>query len=273
MIDAFIYERPAPYSSPAAKCALDVLGLLAERASALSTSEIARQLGASRSLTYRVLCELQRQHCVERANDRRYRLGLRVLELGGAYAAHSDFSQSVRSVLLELSQLTGETSNFAVLTGAEVLYMMKQEGENSIATISLVGTRLPATCSALGKVMLAQLPDRELSVRLCEPLPRSTPKSIGTMAELRRDLEWVRRHGYAVEHGESVTGRCCIAMLVRVPGQVTELSAMSVSMPEDVFAVEGANILSHLQKGRDRLNAESQARDRLEGITLIPIDK
>ena len=266
MTETFVYEQK--YSSPGARTAIEILGLLARNRSPLSTSEIARQLGISRSLAHRVLCELRSQRCVDRADDRKYRLGLRVLELGGAYAEQLDFGHSVRLAMMEVSRLTGETANFAMLEGAEVVYIMKHDGVNSVTTISLVGTRLPANCTALGKVMLAQLSDGELAERLQDPLPQSTPRSLGTLAALRADIGVIRQRGYAIERGESLAGRSCVAVRVELPGQDSAISAMSVSMSEDVFPERYEAAVSHLLDARDRLQTESRARERLEGIAV-----
>jgi IclR family KDG regulon transcriptional repressor len=265
MSDTFIYEQK--YSSPGARTAIEILSLLARSRSPLSTSEIARQLEISRSLAHRVLCELRNQRCVDRAYDRKYRLGLRVLELGGAYAGQLDFGHSVRLAMMEVSRLTGETTNFAMLEGAEVVYIMKNDSVNSVTTISLIGTRLPANCTALGKVMLARLSDEELAERLQDPLPQSTPRSLGTLAALRADLRVIRQHGYAIERGESLAGRSCVAVRVELPGQDSAISAMSVSMSEDVFLERHQAAVSHLLDARDRLQTESRARERLEGIS------
>lgn len=259
-----MYEQQ--YSSPGARAAIEILSLLARNRSPLSTSEIARQLQISRSLAHRVLCELRNQRCVDRADDRKYRLGLRVLELGGAYAGQLDFGHSVRVAMMEVSRVTGETANFAMLEGDEVVYIMKHDGVNSITTISLVGTRLPANCTALGKVMLAQLSDDELAARLHDPLPQSTPRSLGTLTELHADLVAVRERGYAIERGESLAGRSCVAVRVELPGRESAISAMSVSMSEDVFPERYETAVSYLLEARDRLRIESRARERLDGI-------
>ncbi|MGH9072850.1 MAG: IclR family transcriptional regulator [Acidimicrobiales bacterium] len=261
------------YAAPAAGCAADILGLLADQRRALSASEIAQELKATRSLVHRVLGELERREFVERTHTKTYGLGVRVLEIGGAYVAAQDFSQRARRVLHELSHRTGQTANLAVLVEMDVLYVMKQEGRDSVMTVSQVGQRLPASCTALGKALLARLPDVELARWFAgaEPLPRLTSRSLATIPALGRDLEGIRRGGYAVERGEAISGRSCLAVAVRWAGAPKNLAAISVAMDDETYDEAKEVLLAELRSAGDRLDKESVSRDVMEGgLALDP---
>lgn len=257
--------RPAKYSAPAVKCAAEILKLLAASGRQLATSEIARETASSRSLVFRVLHELEAAELVRRHGDHEFWLGMQVLELGGAYASQWDFSQTVRQTMAELATDIGETVNFAVLDGAEIVYLLKQEGRYSVTTISVVGTRLPANCTSLGKAMLSTLPEEDLENRLQPPLPASTPRSISKMADLRRALGEIRQRGYATEEGESVTGRCCVAVPIRPPGPAAGICALSVSMSQERYQAESDQIADRLVAAGGVLGREARARERLDG--------
>lgn len=260
-------DGPGRYSAPAVKCAAQILKLLAVAGRPLATSEIARETASTRSLAFRVLVELEAAGLVERHGQHEFWLGMQVLELGGAYASQWDFSQTLRRSMSELAAEIGETVNFAVLDGSEIVYVLKQEGRNSVTTISVVGTRLPANCTALGKAMLSTLPDEDLDSRLKLPLPATTPRSIATVPALKKDLAAIRARGYATEEGESVTGRCCVAVAVRPPGSPADISALSVSMSQERYQAESGPIAARLASACAALDWEARARDLLDGLS------
>ena len=205
------------YSAPAAGCAADVMLALA-REGAATLLELAGRTGATRSLLYRVLTELELRQCVARATDGRYSLGVATIELGGAYARAVPFMESVRRVLRELAFAAGETASLATLRGGDVLYLIREEGERSVFAVSAPGKLLPANATAIGKALLARRSDAAVAERLSShgpgELPRLTDRTIVTVDELLVDLARTRQRGWALEEGEAVRGRCCVAVAV-----------------------------------------------------------
>jgi DNA-binding IclR family transcriptional regulator len=112
------------YSASAVKYAAEILKLMAVSGRPLGTSEIARATESSRSLVFRVRHELEAAGFVERHGQHEFWLGMAVLELGGAYASQWDFSQTRRRFMAELAAEIGETVNFAVLDGSEIVYVL-----------------------------------------------------------------------------------------------------------------------------------------------------
>jgi DNA-binding IclR family transcriptional regulator len=253
-------QAPPAYSAPAAGCAAEILRLLARAPEARTSADIAREIGRSKSLVFRVMRELDVCDLVSRGDDGRYWLSFGVLEIGGAFLANSDFIRSAQLALRELSRQTGETSNMGVLRDLDVLYVVKQEGRNSIVTISHVGARIPAHCSALGKAILSQLADEEIVARFSETLSPMTQRSIATRADLLADLDKTRERGYAIELGESILGRCCIATWVPLAQQSDEYAGVSLSFAGENYEAASDGQLEMLLVTAQRLQREAAAR-------------
>lgn len=252
------------YSAPAAACSGELLKLLAQGHEPFSVAAIARTLGRSRSLVFRVLHELEAAELVERHRDGRYWLGISALELGGAYAMNASASDPAARTLCALSDDTGETSSLAVLSGSDIVYVQRHEGRNSIVTVSYPGKRLPATCTALGKALLAELPERRVRTMLPEHLPCLTSRSIDSLDRLLADLQEVRERGYAIDDGETLLGRTCIGVAVLRAGQ-REPAAISVSAVAEAFAERKDELLAALLHAKRRLDSEHRGLAAMSG--------
>ncbi|WP_433136181.1 IclR family transcriptional regulator [Actinomadura nitritigenes] len=250
------------YSAPAAACAAQIMRLLARQDEPCSVPEMARRLGLTKSLVFRVVSELSRHDLLERQSDARYALGFGVLELGAAMVTRNDLAAACVAILDRLAATVTETANLATLRDNDVVYLMKREGPNSRLTISHVGSRLPANCSALGKALLSTLPDDDLDAHLAQDLPRLTERSITDAGRLREQIISARSAGWIVEEGESVLGRCCVAAPVRV-GHVR--LAVSASVAEPRMASQKEDIIVAVTHARDQLEARIRARTALSG--------
>jgi IclR family KDG regulon transcriptional repressor len=182
----------------------------------LSLSEIAEALELPRSSVHRLLAVLIAHEFVERdPQTRRYRLGLRLFEIGSIVIHQRGLHSAAHPVLEELAVSTGETCHLAVLSGIEAVYVYKVEGEASIIMSSRVGGRAPAHCTSIGKVLLAW-GGRELIQRVVDAgLKAYTAETITTAEALEEELEKVRRQGYAMDVEEYERNLCCVAAPVR----------------------------------------------------------
>lgn len=263
---------PATYTAPAAGCAADVLLALA-RSGAATLPELASRTRATRSLVYRVLAELERRECVTRAHDGRWALGVAAVELGGAYARQVPFMDAVRRVLRELARASGETASLGTLRGADVLYLMREEGERSIFAVSAPGKLLPANATALGKALLARRSDEAVTMSLATgQLPRLTDRTIATVEELLVDLEGTRERGWALEDGEAVRGRCCVAVAVPCRVQGLDDVAVGLSMERSRLREEEDDLVGLLSKTAARLERELQGRASQAEASVMVLD-
>src|SRR2546423_1575518 len=173
----------------------------------LGVSELSRRLGLGKSTVHRLLTTLAAEHLIEfNPRSGRYRLGIKVYELGTVVSSHFELHEAVATYIDELRARTGETVQVGILDGAEVVYIERRESIRTLRHMVDLGHRNLAHCTACGKVLLAALGPAELDRRLGDgPLPARTPSSITDPARLRTELAAVRARGYAENIGESAT--------------------------------------------------------------------
>ena len=200
----------------------------------LGVSELARRLDLATSTVHRLLATLTAERLLERAPGG-YRLGLALFDLGAIVAPHLDLHEAAHAGDGHAAAPTGETVQLAVLDGLESVYIDRLESPHTVRIFSRVGTRLPATTTSTGKVLLAALPAAELDRRLAALAARTgTPRTRSSTepvlrARLARDRrarlggEPARRAG----SGWSRSGRRCAA-----PDGVV-IAALSVAAPTD----------------------------------------
>lgn len=137
------------------------------------------------------------------ASTRRYRLGLRAADLALAAVSGRDLGDAARPLLEVLSRETGKTVSLAVLDGSEIVYLVRVANPRGITLDLKIGSRLPAYCTAMGKVLLASLPEPELTRRVegLDLIPL-TSHTITDRARLRAELATVLVKGYATSNQE-----------------------------------------------------------------------
>lgn len=209
--------------APAVTRAGAILDVLAESVGeAPGPSELARRLGLPKSSIANICNALAEVGLVRRIGTG-FALGRKLAELGGAYLASIDQVQEFYDACRTLVTGSEETVQLAVLDDLEMTYLARHDGRQPVRLTSQIGRRLPATVTATGKAALASLPADELDRRLATvgDLPTFTPKSIGTVAALRAELQLVRDRGYAMDDEETVEGVVCYGVMIpgRRPGE------------------------------------------------------
>jgi len=210
--------------------ALSVLGLLA-RHGELGVTEIAKDLAVHKSTAFRLVATLEAHDLVEQVSDRgKFRLGVGVLRLAGATTVRLDLVQESRPVAVRLAKAVGETVNVAVLSGLEALYLDQVSGPSVLALHQWAGQRIPLHATSNGKVLLAHAQPSVLEEVAARSLRRYTPNTIVEVAGLRREVEEVRRRGWALAVDELEEGLTAIAAPVRgADGAV--MASLSASGP------------------------------------------
>ncbi|OZM75754.1 IclR family transcriptional regulator [Pseudonocardia sp. MH-G8] len=214
---------------------VSLLELLGSRRTPMRLMEIAQALEIPKSTAHGLLQTLMAKDLVVRDEAQRYRIGIRLFSLAAAALDMIDLRDLARAPMEELSATTGCTCNLAVLDAHQVLYIEKVEDRTSaLRLVTQIGTRLPAHATALGKVLVAALPDPELRGWLADhefvPL---TPRTIAEADAFARELEKQAEVGYAVDNHEfhaAVTG---VAAPVRDHTGAT-IAALSLSCLEPV---------------------------------------
>src|ERR1700689_1290798 len=154
-----------PRYSQSLERGLAILGCFTPKRPVLGIADIADDLGMSRSTTHRYVITLVALGYLEQGASRKYRLGLRVTDLGMSALNSTGLREHAHPYLEELRQRTTYTVNLAVLDGPEILYVDRarsfRRGQNKIDLDLHPGSRLPAYCTAMGKLLLANLPEAE----------------------------------------------------------------------------------------------------------------
>jgi IclR family transcriptional regulator, KDG regulon repressor len=222
----------SPYRVQVVDRALAALDVLANRSSECSLVELCAALKLHKSTVHRLMMVLEQHRLVDKNPETGgYRLGLKLFEFGSKAIAALDPRRHARRHLDRLQREVGETVFFCILDDGQVFYLEKVESQQSIRTACTVGSRAPAYCTAVGKAMLAELPDAEVNdiVRRWGLKP-ITQNTITTPAALKAELRAVRSRGYAIDNEEKEEGLRCISAAVR--GHSGKLfAAISVSGP------------------------------------------
>jgi IclR family transcriptional regulator, KDG regulon repressor len=222
----------SPYKVQVLDRALAALSILANRSSESSLVELCTELRLHKSTVHRLMMVLERHRLVVKNPETgRYRLGLKLFELGSKALDGIDLRGRARPYLDRLQQQFGETVFFCILDDGQVFYVEKVESQQSVRTACTVGSRAPAYCTAVGKAMLAELSDAEVSaIARRWGLKPITQNTITTAAQLKAELRTVRSRGYAIDDEEKEEGLRCVSAAVR--GHSGKLfAAMSISGP------------------------------------------
>ncbi|MFB0546338.1 MAG: IclR family transcriptional regulator [Anaerolineae bacterium] len=197
--------------------ALTRLDLLTEAPAGMALGDLSQAANLPKSTTHRLLQTLMQHKLVEQDEETgKFSPGLKVFEMAYRVLNGMELRTEALPVMERLNRETNFTVHLAILDDAEVVYIEKREADRPIRTYSAVGKRVPAHCTALGKVLLAHLTQEELR-RIVEKkgLPRYTDNTITTWDELLDHLDTVRTRSYALDNGEHEEMIRCVAAPVR----------------------------------------------------------
>lgn len=225
------------YNAPALEAGLQILERFGNGAERMRLSEIAREIGISRSSAFRLVHTLQTLGYLERDEDTKsYRLGSRVLSLGYAFLASKDVVEVAAPVLERLRDETDNSAHLGILDGADVVYVARVPSLRTVSTNVRIGSRLPAYATTMGRMLLAHLPEADLK-RLYgrAKLQRFSPRTPENYEELSAQLAADRTRKYAISHSNYEAGIASIAAPVfAANGSV--VAAINVSGPEGAIS-------------------------------------
>jgi len=195
----------------------------------IGVTRLARHLKVPVPTAYRMLRVLESAGYVEQlAESKEYRLTLKLFELGSKVASRTTLRDVAAVEVERLAQQSGLATNVSLLVGSDVLYLAQIKTEELLAVNLTPGSRAPATCTAMGKAMLAVEFRQLKSIVGPGPYPRRTEHSITTYEGLVAELAEVQRVGYAVDRQELNLGVFCVAAPILGVRQ-TQPAAVSVS--------------------------------------------
>lgn len=196
--------------------AMRLLACFSREEPVLTASELARRLRISRTAVFRLLATFEHHGFIERSSDSRgYRIAIRAFEVGALYLDGHPGWELLLKGLDELVARTGYTAYLGALDGADTIILAYREGTLPVRFIWPVGSRLPSTTTAIGKAILARLPDTEIDARLGRGRLRGlTESSLQTRAQLDVELEQIRAHEWALTRNESYIGLTAVGAAV-----------------------------------------------------------
>ena len=219
---------------PSVKRAFDILDLFFGNPHSLSKPEIAARLGLPRTCVHEQVNTLLASGYLEmdETQPNRFRLGFRVFELGSVFAARLDPSQECLRAAQDVSRSCDETVQMAVRDGRDVVFIIRIDSSRTLRLVSAVGSRLPAHCTGVGKMLLATLSDRELGALYKKQgrLLGMTRRSITSVTQLVKELSATRERGYAYDDCESNEDARCVAAPV-YDRDGNPYAAMSITVP------------------------------------------
>lgn len=218
--------------------AIEILDFIGEQKEA-GVTEISKALGYGTSATYHVLNTLKQSGMIHQDSvTKKFRLGIKLWQLGNKAFNHYDLSKSVTPYLKKLRDLTGETSNLTILDVPNIIYVAQEESKRLIKMFTVVGAKAPLYCTGGGKAMLAFKSDEEQDYIIGKlNFQAFTENTITSGEAFKEVLQQVRQTGIAYDLEEREVGVCCIAAPV-FNEQREPIASISISGPCSRFDQE-----------------------------------
>ena len=196
--------------------ALSIIETLAEDDEGYRLSDLAVRTGLSTSTVHRLLATLEKRRFVHfDRTESKWHVGAQSFSVGATFARRRNFAAQAMPYLRKLRDQTRETANLAVVDDESIIVLARIESREIMRSLTKVGGRVAMVASGVGKAVLATYPDDDVNAIICrQGMPRLTEKSVVRPGELFRELETIRRRGYAVDDEEARMGLRCIAAVV-----------------------------------------------------------
>jgi IclR family pca regulon transcriptional regulator len=223
----------------------------------MTISQLSVKTGLSRAAVRRCLYTLTKLGFAGIEDGSRYALRPRMLTLSNSYSSSNSLSTAAQPILERMSAALHESFSVATLDGDDIVYIARSNVSRVMSDDLHIGSRLPAYCTSMGRVLLAFLPVEQLEQYLARvALTAYTPRTVGSIEKLRLALRNVRRHGYALVDQEYEIGLRSLAVPVYSPtGRVVATINLSGSAPRmPVFDMQ-TRFLPHLRNAATELGA------------------
>jgi IclR family acetate operon transcriptional repressor len=228
--------------------ALSILETLAEDDEGYRLSDLAVRTGLSTSTVHRLLATLEKRRFVQFDRyESKWHVGARSFSVGATFARRRNFTAQAMPYLRKLRDLTRETANLAVVDDQSIIVLTRIESREIMRSLTKVGGRVAMVASGVGKAVLATYSDEDVNAVICrQGMPRLTEKSIVRPGELFRELQAIRRQGYAVDDEEARMGLRCVAAVVysdcSEPLAAISVSGMTSRMTDDRLPIIGRTV-------------------------------
>lgn len=221
--------------------ALRVLEAIAARDRPMSIAELSGTLDLPQPTAHRIVSSLEKLGFLAREPGRRRIVeGRRLVSLGLEVVQTAARAGAPHAILASLASKTGESCNLGVMAGGNVVYVDRVESQWPLGLRFEPGSRVPLHCTAIGKLLLSQLPGDALEAQLAQgPLTRYTSTTITEPRRLREELGRIRRQGFSTDNQEFMSGVVCIAVPVDAPRNGQACAGVAISAAEARLTLAG----------------------------------
>lgn len=212
--------------------ALKLMEYIAGHGDGVSISELNKKYGFGKSTIHRLLATLKSAGYIRQTTESHYILSYKLFDLTHRFEKNHPLLSLSKIYLKQLLNIIRETANLAILEHKDVLYVAKEESIHQLRATYPEGGTAPAHCTALGKAILSGLSDEELDGLYPNKmlLKKQTNMSISDPLSLKKEIQKVRKEGYARDMEEAAKGIKCLAVPIRnYTGNI--IAAMSISFP------------------------------------------
>ena len=244
-------------SIPSLEKAFAVLEMLSETRDGMALPAIAAALKAPKSSVHCILLTLERcGYLLRSESTRKYTISLQLVSLAGRALRGLAVQEKAAPHLYWVSRATNCTAHLAVLDQGEAVLLAKVEAPGSFRLATWVGRRMELHCTALGKVLIAALPDEELDSLLGQRiLSRHNEHTITSVQQLRAEIETVRAQGYAADNEEDEIGLRCLAVPV-LDSSGRTVAAISISgTTTQINEASRPEVVANLQKAAGMISS------------------
>ncbi len=235
-------KEKSEYLIQAVSHALDLLEQFHGETDELGVTELSKRLKLHKNNVFRLLATLESRGYIEQNKvTENYRLGLKTLELGQTFIKQMGLLRQSRPVIEDLVKTCNETTYIGVLKDFNIIYLDCIETSMTVRAVPRVGSRMPAYCTAAGKVQIAYMSDEEVDIYLpSRELQKYTANSITDREELKKQLAIIAEQGYAIDNEELDEGVRSVGAPIRDYTRRI-IGAVSISGPSMRFSDERIN--------------------------------
>jgi IclR family transcriptional regulator, KDG regulon repressor len=266
-------SEPDSGSSKSLQKALRILVYMGEQAPEAGVTQLASELGLTKATVHRLLNAMERFELIERnAESERYRLGLKLHQLGNRAVESRTLRSEAHRLLLEMSRRSRETVSLAVPAPGGVICLDRLDSPHTIIKVCTpVGALFPPHCTAAGKALLAYMTDDELNeIVKKNGLRQYTQFSITNLSDLKENLRLIRQRGYAVDHQELERGLSGVAAPVL---SAHERVIASVGIAGPTLRFRGKELAEKVSLATEIAARLAMGLGRLEGIHAVAFEK
>jgi DNA-binding IclR family transcriptional regulator len=243
--------------------AADILELFLQSHPELSVKEISEKLSLSKSTIHGLIKTLEhRGYLQQNSDNQKYRLGLRLFELGHRMSEQLDIAKIAHPIIKKLVEQLKETVHLVVRQHDELIYVEKEDGPHSLRIYSHVGKKAPIHCTSVGKAILAFQDEKEIDRILSSlPLESFTLHTVTDPEEIKKQLKVVRETGYSIDDEEIELGLKCVgAPIFNHNGNV--IASISCASPKIRLSNERLpEVIEGIKKAASEISSKLGCKD------------